>query len=188
MNESTDGRDRLKQAVLDYEAALLSTVSSFIAPPIPPVLIVLDKKGTEASLQPLRTVSEEVVRRFASAAGVDEQTAQTKVEPLLKEVGVLANMTWDRTADVEAGKQIGDSATQPLGGRSERLNAAAVDALLRFYLEGGHLPHDESFAETRRAWDAYDSLRLRRFRKRERVAASERHQAAWKRWAAAQQG
>ncbi len=214
VNESSDDRARLKQALVDYQAALLSsqaallsTASSFNAPPFRPVggatrpivaalRTVLDKKGMEASLRPIRTASEEVVRCFATAAGVDEQTAKANVQPLRKELGVLAvagnspfpaTMSWNRTADGEAVKQTGDSAAEPLARRSERLNAAAVDALLRFYLEGRHPPHDEPFAETRRAWDAYESVRLRRFRRRARVAASERHQAAWKRWAAAQQ-
>ncbi len=188
VNESSDARERLKQAIVDYQAAVSSTVSSFIAPPIRPVRMVLDKKGMEASLQPLSTASEEVVRRFASAAGVDEQTAKANVKPLLKELAVLANRSWDRTADVEAVMQTGDSAAQALARRSERLNAAAVDALLRFYLEARHPPHDEPFAETRRAWDAYESQRRARFRRRrERIEASERHRAAWERWAAAQQ-
>ncbi len=185
VNESGDDHERLKQAIVDYQAALSSTVSSFIAPPIRPVRMVLDKKGMEASLQPLSTASEEVVRRFATAAGVDEQTAKANVEPLLKELAVLANRSWDRTVDDEAVTQTGNSAALARARRSERLNAAAVDALLRFYLEARH---DEPFAETRRAWDAYESQRRARFRtRRARVAASERHEAAWKRWAAAQQ-
>jgi len=185
--QGSDDRERLKQAIVDHQAALLSTVSSLITPPIRPVRMVLDKKGMEASLQPLSAASEEVARRFASIAGVDEQTAKSKVRPLLKEVGVLANLSWDSTTDVEAVKQPVDSGAQELARRSERLNAAAVDALIRFYLEGGHPPHDELFAETRRAWQAYEPQRRVPFRKRRRVAASERHRQAWQRWGAFQQ-
>ena len=169
-----DDRELLKQALLDHQAALSSTVSSLTAPPVRPVRTVLDKHGMEGSLQPLSTSSEEVVRRFASVAGVDEQTARSRVSPLLKEVGVLAHVSWGTTTDVEAR-------------RSQRLNAAAVDALVRFHLEGEHPPRDELFAETRRAWEAYDSQRRIPFGRRRRVAASERHRQAWERWGASKQ-
>jgi hypothetical protein len=58
--QGTDDRERLKQAIVDHQAALLSTVSSLITPPIRPVRTVLDKKGMEASLKPLSAAFEEV--------------------------------------------------------------------------------------------------------------------------------
>ena len=174
VKQGDDDRERLKQAIVDHQAALSSAVSSLITPPIRPVRTVLDKKGMEASLQPLSTTSEEVVRRFASVAGVDEQTAKAKVLPLLKEVGDLVHVSWGSATDVEAG-------------RSQRLNAAAVDALIRFYLEGERPPHDELFAETRRAWQAYEAQRGIPFNRQRRIAASERHRQAWERWATSQQ-
>lgn len=174
VNQDSDDRERLKQAIVDLQAALSSTVSSLITPPVRPVRTVLDKKGMEGSLQPLSAASEEVVRRFASVAGVDEQTAKSKVQALLKEIGVLANVSWDSTTDVDPR-------------RSEQLNAAAVDRLIRFYLEGEQPPHDELFAATRRAWQAYQSQRRGPLGRRRRVAASERHRQAWERWGASKQ-
>ena len=128
-----------------------------------------------------------MVRTFASVAGVDEQTARSKVLPLLKEVGVLANMSWDGTTGLGPLAQQRVSGTQELARRSARLTAAAVDALVRFYLDGACSPPEELFAETRRAWQDYVSQRRVRFRRRRRIAASERHRQAWERWGAAQQ-
>ena len=58
VNQGGDDRERLKQAILDHQAAVSSTISSLITPPIRPLRIALDKKGTEASLQPLLAGSE----------------------------------------------------------------------------------------------------------------------------------
>lgn len=170
--------------MLDYQSALASTVSSLTAPPIRPVQIALNTRDTEASLQPLRAASERVVRLFGDAARIDERAARLRVRPLLKEIGVLAQISWGETAG-ECVKQPPGSNAEELAVRAERLNAAAVDALIRFYLDGRHPPDDEPFAETRRAWEAYES-RLTRFRRRRRIAASQRHRAAWERWGAFQ--
>ena len=105
VTEDRGEREQLKQAILAYQSALTSTVSSLVRPPVRPVRMVLDKKGLEASLQPVRVAQEEVVRRFASASGVDEQTAKPTVRRLLKEVSVLALIGWDKTADVATAKR-----------------------------------------------------------------------------------
>ncbi len=182
--QEADDRRHLTEAVLDYQRALMSTVSSLTTAPIRPVHIVVDKEGVEASLQPLRAASEEVVRRLATAAGINEQAARLRVRPLLKEVGVLAQMSWQEVPG-ESVKQTAGSSPEELALRAERLNVAAVEALIRFHLDPREPRDDEPFAETRRAWEAYDS-RLARFRRRRRVAAAQRHRRAWERWAAAQ--
>lgn len=175
---------QLTQAVLDYQGALASTMSSLAAPPIRPVQFVLDRKYAEASVQSARAAFETVVGLFGDAARIDEPAARLRVLPLLKEVGVLSQVSWGETAG-ERVKQPGRSNGQELAVRAERLNTVAVDALIRFYLDGHHPPGDEPFAETRRAWEAYESL-TRFSRKRRRIAASQRHRAAWERWGASQ--
>ena len=121
VQQEPDDWRQLTQAVLDSQSALASTLSSLT-----------------------------VVRRFGDAARIDERAARLRVRPLLREVGVPAQVSWGETAG-ERVKQRGRSNGKELAVRAERLNAAAVDALIRFYLDGRHPPGDEAFAETRRA-------------------------------------
>jgi hypothetical protein len=163
-------------------------MSSFTTPPIRPVRIALDKEQTAAELRPLKSIQEDVMRRFARVAGVHEQTAKLSVSSLLKEVGVLALLRWHRAGDGEGVKAPARESKEELTCRSERLNAAAVDALIGFYLEGRHNPDDARFAETRRSWEAYDSQnRLARFHRRRRTEASARYRAAWQDWGSSQE-
>jgi len=156
VQQEPDDWRQLTQAVLDSQSALASTLSSLT-----------------------------VVRRFGDAARIDERAARLRVRPLLREVGVPAQVSWGETAG-ERVKQRGRSNGKELAVRAERLNAAAVDALIRFYLDGRHPPGDEAFAETRRAWEGCESQLTRFSRKRRRIAASQRHRAAWEHWESSQ--
>ncbi len=144
----------------------------------------MDGDGMEAPVRPLHDVTEEVVRRFAATGRVGEEEAKRRLRPLLKEVGVLAHVSWGPPVG-ERGTGSGGPSAAELARRSERLNARAVEALIHFYLDEGHARDNAWFAETRRTWEAYQSL-TGRLRRRRRLEASERYRAAWQDWGAAQ--
>lgn len=150
-------------------------------PPIRPLRILFDRRWLEAALRPSHVATREVVRRFAIAAGLDEQTAESKVRPLLSEVGELRWMQWDEPALPSDAEPAARPASDEVEGRRVRLEEAAIDALTHFYLEGR--TDDELIAETRRAWNSLQSQR----RRTQRLAARERYRSAWRRWGAAQE-
>jgi hypothetical protein len=173
--------EQLKQALVEAQTELGSAAAGLIRPPIRPLRILFDRKWLEGILQPSYVAGREVVRRFAIAAGVDEPTAESRVRPLLSEVGELMSMEWDEPALRERREPAARPESDEVEGRRVRLREAAIDALTHFYLEGG--TDDELFAETRRAWSFLESQR----RRPDRIAARARYWSTWRRWGAAQE-
>ena len=183
------GRDddvaQLKAAIAEFRKALAGDALSLLGPPIQPWRILLDRKYLQERTQPGRLAAEKVVHRFAEATGVDEQTAKSKVRPLLGQLSGLPNMTWEEPAFGDVAKPTLGLGPQDIEESNRKLESAAVDALVRFYVEG--VTEDELLAQTQQAWRALERQRRFPFRRRKRLAAHQRYRVAWARWAASKE-
>ncbi len=85
MEEDKPEIEQLKRALVEVQKELGSATAALIRSPTRPLRVLFDKTWLE-ELRPSYDAGREVVRRYAVAAGVDEQTAESEVRPLLSEV------------------------------------------------------------------------------------------------------